>query len=341
MMEIFSRNKMLRGSISTAEVPDNIRFFQSNASSEETEDRASDRKNGEWLRVQLVSEVTLRKIKFLPKLFSKPIFFSGTVLTLIWLLFMLIIYNPAKTAAVYIELNAIQVVQWLIGVAVIAFIHECGHASAILHCGENPGGVGISMRFLLPRGWSEVNEVWRLTEKERLLVDIGGIYIQLLFSAGLFVFNGLSGNNSVLLAICISSALMALINLTPNKGTDGYWMVKDAFGIEDLVQKAKDPFGRSSNQAVPSGKKEKTIVAILLVLRNAATVYLLVLILTVLISALKTAAAYFNTIAGQSNPAAIIRILWNRLSCLVTATVALQNIIGSAVKNSRKKRLKP
>ena len=95
MMEIFSRNKMLRGSISTAEVPDNIRFFQSNASSEETEDRASDRKNGEWLRVQLVSEVTLRKIKFLPKLFSKPIFFSGTVLTLIWLLFMLIIYNPA------------------------------------------------------------------------------------------------------------------------------------------------------------------------------------------------------------------------------------------------------
>ena len=56
MMEIFSRNKMLRGSISTAEVPDNIRFFQSNASSEETEDQASDRKNGEWLRVQLVSD---------------------------------------------------------------------------------------------------------------------------------------------------------------------------------------------------------------------------------------------------------------------------------------------
>ncbi len=134
---------------------------------------------------------------------------------------------------------------------------------------------------------------------------------------------------------------MALINLTPNKGTDGYWMVKDAFGIEDLIQKAKDLFGRSSNQAVPSGKKEKTIVAILLALRNAATVYLLVLILTVLISALKTVAADFITIAGQINPAAIIRILWNRLSCLVTATVALQNIIGSAGKNSRKKRLKP
>ena len=200
---------------------------------------------------------------------------------------MLIIYNPAKIATVYIELNAFQVVQWVIGVAVIALIHECGHASAILHCCGNPGGVGISMRFLLPRGWSEVNEVWRLTEKERLLVDIGGIYIQLLFSAGLFVINCFSGNSPVLLAICITSALMALINLTPNKGTDGYWMVKDAFGIEDLVRKAKDLFGGSSSMAVPNEKKEKTIVAILIVLRNAATVYLLVLILTVLISALK------------------------------------------------------
>ncbi|MCR5137442.1 MAG: hypothetical protein K6C12_10125 [Oscillospiraceae bacterium] len=337
-MEILRRNNMLRSSSSTAEVPDNIRFFQSNASSERTEDLPSDRKDGEWLRARLVSEDTLRKIKVLPKLFSKPVFFSGAILTLIWLLSMLIIYNPAKIATVYIELNAVQVVQWLIGVAVIAFIHECGHASAILHCGGNPGSIGISMRFLLPRGWSEVNEVWRLTEKERLLVDIGGIYIQLMFSAGLFVFNCFSGNSPVLLAICISSALMALINLTPNEGTDGYWMVKDAFGIEDLVQKAKVLFGRSSSQAVPNGKKEKTIVAILIVLRNIATIYLLVLILTVLISALKTVAADFVAIAGQIDPAAIIRILWNRLSCLVTATVALQNIIGSAGKTAVKKR---
>lgn len=315
-----------------------IRLPESNGRTGRKEKKSGSRKNGEWLRIQLLPAATIQELNILPSLFSKTIYLPVVALTYAWLLAMLIIYTPSRIAAMYASLNAIQVLQWTIGIAAVAALHECGHASALLHCGGRPGGIGISMRCLLPRGWSEINDVGKLIAKERLLVDNGGIYVQLLFTMILYVLNLSLIKNPVLLAVCVSSAVMALINLIPNRGTDGYWMIKDAFGIEDIVQHAKALIGKSSGRPTRNKRQKKVHFVFLVIFRNLAIVYLLMLILTVFMVALNTMTADAVAISSQINPAAILQIMWNRLGCLVAIAVVIQNVFVSVGKSGKENR---
>ena len=176
-----------------------------------------------------------------------------------------------------------------------------------------------------------INDVLELTAKERLLVDSGGIYFQLLLSMIMHAVYLTSLKSPALVAIYVSSAIMALINLIPNKGSDGYWMVKDAFGIEDVVQNAKGMIGKS-----PLNERKKKVQAVLLVaFRNMSIVYLLILILTVFIYALHTITADVAAIICQITALEALRIIWNRLGCLVAIAVVLQNVIASIGKSGR------
>ena len=305
-------------------------------------------KPGTWLRIIVLPQRLTMSIRILPILFSKPVFYPVSVINAICIVTMLIQYNPQKATELYLRLTAYQIVWWLFGIAIISFFHEIGHISALLHCGGTPGGVGLSVRFFLPRGWSELKGIDSLPADVRVYVDLGGIYFQLILTEAVFLVNAVWLQNQVLTAICTASVHMALINLIPNQGSDGYWVVKDLFGIEDISANARALFSKSKVKTEKHRQKEIMITAVLLIARNIALIYLLILLLFVSIAAGKTlaldlAAAYRNMVNGPVSLTykTILQYLSRRLGCIAFLTVALQNNISSILQMTRGKARRP
>lgn len=305
-------------------------------------------KPGTWLRIIVLSQRLTRNLRILPILFSKPVFYPVSAINAIWIVTMLIQYNPKRATELYLSLSAYQILWWLFGIAIISFFHEIGHISALLHCGGTPGGVGLSIRFFLPRGWSELKGINSLPATERVYVDLGGIYFQLILTEAVFLVNAVWLQNQVLAAICTASVHMALINLIPNQGSDGYWVVKDLFGIEDISAKARALLRKSKVKTEKHGQKETLITGILLIARNIALIYLLTLILFISIAAgkiiaLDLLAAYRNMVnCPVSLPhETILQYLSRRLGCIAFLIVALQNNISSILQMTRGKARRP
>ena len=63
------------------------------------------------------------------------------------------------------------------GLAVVsAAFHEIGHASACRYGGATPGGMGMGMYLVWPAFYTDVTDAYRLPERARLRVDLGGMY---------------------------------------------------------------------------------------------------------------------------------------------------------------------
>jgi hypothetical protein len=301
------------------------------------------RKPGTWLRVQLLSGKVTQKFKIMPALFSKHFFFPITVLDISWLFFMMLHYTPHDVADLFVGLSACQIGWWLLGVAIVSLFHECGHVSALLYCGGIPEGVGVSMHYLLPKGWSEINDMWKLSQTDCLYVDSGGVYFQTLLSLAIYTMNVTWLNSRVILTVCVTSVLMAVINLIPNSGSDGYWLVKDAFGIEDVSQKAKSMFRQQSDgiQSVKPGEKKRTII--LLITRNIALIYLLTVVVTVLAVAAMRLFREISSFLGEISlfsPSMVSSFLSNSLSSMIVVTIVSQNVVSSICQMSRGKKIR-
>ena len=199
------------------------------------------------------------------------------------------------------------------------------------------------MYYLLPKGWSEINDVWRLSQTDCLYVDSGGVYFQTLLSLAGYVLNVTWLNSRVILTVCVTSALMTVINLIPNSGSDGYWLVKDAFGIEDVSQKAKSMFRQQSDgiQSIKPGEKKRMII--LLITRNIALIYLLSVVVTVLAVAAMRLFLEISSFLGEISlfrPSMVSSFLSNNLSSMIVVTIVSQNVISSICQMLRGKKIR-
>lgn len=111
--------------------------------------------------------------------------------------------------------------------------HELGHASACARYGATPGDIGFVMYFLYPSFFSDSNAAWALKRWQRVVVDLGGVYFQLVVGAlycGLFWLSGWEP----LRAAVLLNAGSCLVSLNPILKFDGYWMLSDAMGVTNL-----------------------------------------------------------------------------------------------------------
>jgi len=116
-------------------------------------------------------------------------------------------------------------------------IHEFGHAAACIRFGAKNGPIGFGFYFVLPVMYSDVSDAWRLNRKERIIVDLGGIYIQLIFTSLLLLpYYFTRDVNYLHLSFLIM--LLTLINLNPWLRYDGYWALSDILKISNLRDKA-------------------------------------------------------------------------------------------------------
>jgi len=109
-----------------------------------------------------------------------------------------------------------------------AVFHEIGHASACQRFNIYSSEIGLTVHYMIPYFYCSTNGLSLLKKHERMVVDIAGIYFQLIVASiycGLFHvthWQPLISAVSMILFCC-------LICMLPLFKTDGYWFFNDCF----------------------------------------------------------------------------------------------------------------
>ncbi len=111
--------------------------------------------------------------------------------------------------------------------------HELGHASACSSFNIKPNDIGFAVYWMYPVFFCDVNSAWMLKRWQRVIVDVGGIYFQLMMSTIYIVIYIYTAWLPFGVAV-IMVGYSCLLSLNPFLKFDGYWVVADALGVTNL-----------------------------------------------------------------------------------------------------------
>jgi putative peptide zinc metalloprotease protein len=147
------------------------------------------------------------------------------------------IFFFAVLPPMHFDVNRVKGFDFLAVVALlsaVALFHEIGHATALASCGNRPGQIGWGIYLFFPVFYTDLSNAWRLTRKQRVLVDLGGIYFEGLVLSALIAARLGGARSPFLLYLSLGVALQLASNLNPFLRRDGYWVTADLTGIPDL-----------------------------------------------------------------------------------------------------------
>jgi putative peptide zinc metalloprotease protein len=122
----------------------------------------------------------------------------------------------------------------------IKIIHEMAHAYTAVKHGVNIPHMGVAFMVLYPMLYTETSGSWQLAKKsERFSIGFAGIRAELCLSAFALLLWNFVPAGSVVQSLCFMVVTIALIsslliNLNPLMRFDGYYMLSDALGYENL-----------------------------------------------------------------------------------------------------------
>ena len=126
--------------------------------------------------------------------------------------------------------------------------HELGHATALARSGYPPGGIGAGVLFVIPVLFADVTAVGALPRAGRIRVDVSGMIFQLGAGGTLMALAGWCKTAPVCasaLTLAGSSALLAISwSLFPFIRSDGYWLLCDLLGLDDLDRPPSKPISK-------------------------------------------------------------------------------------------------
>lgn len=123
----------------------------------------------------------------------------------------------------------------------ILILHELGHVSACTKFNTENNGIGFGFYIISPVFFADISGVWHLPKNKRLIVNLAGIYMELLVSTSIFVYFIITKNTN-LLASVYAILIHVLLNLNPFLKYDGYWIVSDLFGFSNLRLQSNNKF---------------------------------------------------------------------------------------------------
>ncbi|MCC9016211.1 hypothetical protein [Flavobacterium lipolyticum] len=163
-------------------------------------------------------------------LFHRTVFISTSIL-LIFLLFYN--YLIIDKSIIYDSFSF-----YLITFFISTIFHELGHASSLYKYTKKSCTIGCGIYLLNLVLYTDVTNVWKLKKAQRLIVNFGGLYFEmimltLLLAANLFF----RFNPTHLLFIYL---LRFIYTLDPLYRSDGYWIVSDFFAIHNLTERLNE-----------------------------------------------------------------------------------------------------
>ena len=161
--------------------------------------------------------------------------FTLTTITVVTLLFSLIVgVNHYQLLEPYInDLSEVSFL-FLLPITLIGIgIHELGHASAAKYYGINSRGIGFGFYLFTPVFFADVTKTWRLTPRQRVIIDLAGIYFELIYISFLLILFIITQEiNLLIVSFILFSSI--IYSLDPFLRTDGYWVVSDGLQIPNL-----------------------------------------------------------------------------------------------------------
>jgi putative peptide zinc metalloprotease protein len=130
-----------------------------------------------------------------------------------------------------------------IAVILAKIAHEFGHALTARHFGCSVRAMGVAVLMFWPILYTDTTDAWRLRERRpRVLIGLAGMMVELgIASVCLLLWNFLPEGflRTVLFMLSTSTWIMTLaVNLNPLMRFDGYYVLSDLTGVENLQERA-------------------------------------------------------------------------------------------------------
>lgn len=176
------------------------------------------------------------------------VLFSTAFRNLIILLGVMGIYLVAREWDVFVNsflyfFDVKGIAAYIIGLIFIKILHEFGHAYMSTRYGAKVSTMGVAFLVMFPVLYTDTSNAWRLTSrKKRLKIGFAGMIVELYIAciatfAWAFMPEGIMRSTAFVLAT--SSWLLSIsINLNIFMRFDGYYILSDWWGIENLQKKS-------------------------------------------------------------------------------------------------------
>ena len=131
----------------------------------------------------------------------------------------------------------------VLALAFVKLLHELGHAFAAVHFGCRVPTMGVAFMLMAPLLYTDVTDAWRLRNRQqRVMISAAGVMVELSVAAvSLFLWAMLPDSplRSVTFLLATTSLATSLIvNLNPLMRFDGYYILSDWLGIENLQDRS-------------------------------------------------------------------------------------------------------
>ena len=144
-------------------------------------------------------------------------------------------------------------------------IHELGHIAACRNFGIKHGEIGFGFYLIFPIVYADITQIWNASKQQRIIANLGGIYLELIYSALLFSIHSIPGYDLLFWA-AVGVFIKAITELNPFIRYDGYWLLSDISNTPNLMSRSKQAahrfFSKLSKQNLnfqPLTRKEKLL----------------------------------------------------------------------------------
>lgn len=127
----------------------------------------------------------------------------------------------------------ITYIHYIIVLLSIMVWHEIGHITASYLYGIKDLNIYCGLFYIVPTIHVNLNPVITLPRKQKLIIDIAGLYFQILLFIFLYILS-LIWSSDMLKLFMNLNLIIALYNMIPFFVTDGYWFYSDLLGIDNL-----------------------------------------------------------------------------------------------------------
>ncbi|MBA6264105.1 MAG: hypothetical protein V7780_03270 [Colwellia sp.] len=182
------------------------------------------------------SVIPTRYIKYVTKpftsLFTLKIFITTYIFSLLFNLSNLYFINTELIP----ELSYTNVTFIIIPLLLSTLFHEIGHLAACRQYNAKHGEMGFGFYFIFPVAYSDVTGIWALPKYQRILVNLSGVYMELLYTSILFT---LSHWFPSLAYIGIIIMIRVAYTFIPFLRNDGYWILSDLLNEQNLLPRSR------------------------------------------------------------------------------------------------------
>ena len=198
--------------------------------------KTSENKGNIKFKLTIINTKYVNKIsKIFTHLIPRNIKSFILALLIISTLFFLFFYLLRDNFETHSEINYLILYPIFI---IILLFHEFGHAVAAKKFGLTPKEIGFGIFFIIPILYSNVSCIWILDKHKRVIVNLSGIYFQLLVSLFFSIF--LFEHTELLMILYSMNIGLLFFSLFPFIKTDGYWVISDYFDKLNLFERANN-----------------------------------------------------------------------------------------------------